>query len=64
MDINEARKNFEAEFYRMFGKQPYNFVERLIDLIQAGRDELRKTDPTTASNVPRYDRHSGSKTKS
>lgn len=63
MDINEARRNFEAEFYRLFGKQPYTFVERLIDLIQAERDELRKADPTTAINVIRYDGRSGNKTK-
>lgn len=59
MDINEARKNFEAEFRRMFHKQPHTITDRLLDLIKAERDELRKTDPTTASNSIRSIRGSG-----
>lgn len=61
MDINEARRNLEAEFYRLFNKQPYTFVERLIDLIQAERHELRKTDPTTSGNRIKQVRPTGSK---
>jgi hypothetical protein len=49
MDINQARQEFEREFRRLFNKQPHTFTERLIDLIKAERDELRKTDPTTAT---------------
>lgn len=55
MDINRAKKELEAEVRRLLGKSGYTFVERLIDLIQAERDELRKIDPTTYRNSTGYD---------
>lgn len=55
MDINRAKKELEAEVRRLLGKSGYTFVERLIDLIQAERDELRKIDPTTYRNATGYD---------
>jgi len=50
MEIDQARRNFEAEFRRLFHKQPHTFTDRLIDLIKAERDELRKKDPDTYRN--------------
>ena len=41
-DINEARKAFEQELQRLVGKPVQPATERLIDLIVAVRDELRK----------------------
>lgn len=46
MDINTARKELEVECHRLFGKPSHAFIERLIDLIQAERHELRKIDPS------------------
>ena len=43
-DINEARKAFEQELQRLVGKPTQQTTERLIDLIVAVRDELRKTN--------------------
>jgi len=43
-NINEARKNFEQELQRLTGKPSQLTTERLIDLIVAVRDELRKTN--------------------
>jgi hypothetical protein len=43
-DINEARKAFEHELQRLTGKPSQPTTERLIDLIVAVRDELRKTN--------------------
>ena len=48
MDINTARRELERECIRLFGKSSHIFIERLIDLIKAERDELRKIDPTVA----------------
>lgn len=48
MDINTARKELEMECSRLFSKPSHIFIERLIDLIKAERDELRKIDPTVA----------------
>lgn len=50
MNIDQARRDFEAEFRKLFNKQPYTFTDRLIDLIKAERDELRKKDPDTYRN--------------
>ena len=41
--VNEARKAFEQELQRLTGKPAQLATERLIDLIVAVRDELRKT---------------------
>lgn len=43
-DVNEARKAFERELQRLTGKPSLHTTERLIDLIVAVRDELRKTN--------------------
>ena len=43
-DVNEARKAFERELQRLTGKPAQQATERLIDLIVAVRDELRKTN--------------------
>ncbi len=43
-DINEARKAFEQELQRLTGKPCQQTTERLIDLIVAVRDQLRKRD--------------------
>ena len=42
-DVNEARKAFERELQRLTGKPAQQATERLIDLIVAVRDQLRKT---------------------
>lgn len=42
-DVSEARKAFERELQRLTGKPAQQTTERLIDLIVAVRDELRKT---------------------
>ena len=42
-DVTEARKSFEMELQRLTGKPAQLATERLIDLIVAVRDELRKT---------------------
>jgi uncharacterized protein YjaG (DUF416 family) len=42
-DVNEARKAFEHDLQRLTGKPAQQTTERLIDLIVAVRDELRKT---------------------
>ena len=58
MDINSARRELERECIRLFGKSSHIFIERLIDLIKAERDELRKIDPTVAgarAKEPRRD---------
>ena len=41
-DVTEARKDFETELRRLTGKPSQQTTERLIDLIVAVRDELRK----------------------
>jgi|TARA_B110000908_G_scaffold171942_1_gene236656 hypothetical protein len=41
-DVTEARKAFETEMRRLTGKPCQQTTERLIDLIVAVRDELRK----------------------
>lgn len=43
-DVNEARKAFEQEFQRLTGKPTQQTTERLIDLIVAVRDQLRKNN--------------------
>jgi hypothetical protein len=43
-DVNEARKAFEQELQRLTGKPSQPTTERLIDLIVAVRDQLRKTN--------------------
>ena len=43
-DVNEARKAFERELQRLTGKPAQPTTERLIDLIVAVRDELRKNN--------------------
>lgn len=43
-NINEARRAFEQELQRLTGKPSQLTTERLIDLIVAVRDELRKTN--------------------
>lgn len=43
-NVNEARKAFEQELQRLTGKPAQPTTERLIDLIVAVRDELRKTN--------------------
>ena len=43
-DVNEARKAFERELQRLTGQPSQQTTERLIDLIVAVRDELRKRD--------------------
>lgn len=43
-DINEARKAFEQELQRLTGKPSQQTTERLIDLVVAIRDQLRKRD--------------------
>jgi hypothetical protein len=43
-DVNEARKAFERELQRLTGKPAQQTTERLIDLIVAVRDELRKAN--------------------
>lgn len=40
--VSEARKAFEQELQRLTGKPCQQATERLIDLIVAVRDELRK----------------------
>jgi hypothetical protein len=40
--VNEARAAFERELEKMTGKPPQIATERLIDLVTAIRDELRK----------------------
>lgn len=42
--VNEARKAFEQELQRLTGKPCQQVTERLIDLVVAVRDELRKYD--------------------
>ena len=42
-NVTEARKAFEMELQRLTGKPAQLATERLIDLIVAVRDELRKT---------------------
>jgi len=42
-DVNEARKAFEQDLQRLTGKPAQQTTERLIDLIVAVRDQLRKT---------------------
>jgi hypothetical protein len=44
--VNEARRAYEQEFKRLTGKPPHVLTERLIDLIVAVRDELRRTNGT------------------
>jgi hypothetical protein len=44
MDINEARAAFELELKRAINVPPQQLTERLIDLIYAVREELRKKD--------------------
>jgi len=41
--VNEARMAFERELQRLTGKPAQQATERLIDLLAAVRDELRKT---------------------
>lgn len=41
-NVNEARRAFEQELQRLTGKPSQLTTERLIDLIVAVRDELRK----------------------
>ena len=41
-DVTEARKAFEEELRRLTGKPCQQATERLIDMIVAVRDELRK----------------------
>lgn len=41
-NVTEARKAFERELQRLTGKPAQQTTERLIDLIVAVRDELRK----------------------
>ena len=43
-NVNKARKAFEHELQRLTGKPAQQVTERLIDLIVAVRDELRKTN--------------------
>ena len=43
-DVTEARKAFETELQRLTGKPAQPTTERLIDLIVAVRDELRKAN--------------------
>jgi len=43
-DVTEARTAFERELQRLTGKPSQQATERLIDLIVAVRDELRKTN--------------------
>jgi len=43
-DVSDARKAFERELQRLTGKPAHQTTERLIDLIVAVRDELRKTN--------------------
>jgi hypothetical protein len=43
-NVNKARKAFEQELQRLTGKPAQPTTERLIDLIVAVRDELRKTN--------------------
>jgi hypothetical protein len=40
--VSEARKAFEQELQRLTGKPCQQVTERLIDLMVAVRDELRK----------------------
>ncbi len=56
MEINTARKELEKECLRLFGKPSHVFIERLIDLIQAERDELRKIDPSVAGRTVKHSR--------
>lgn len=42
--VSEARKAFEQELQRLTGKPTQQVTERLIDLIVAVRDELRKNN--------------------
>ena len=58
MDINTARKELERECSRLFGKPSHIFIERLIDLIQVERNELRKIDTTVAGTKSPDDRSS------
>lgn len=46
-DMNEARRAFEQEFKRLTGKAAHQLTERLIDLIKAEREALRKIDNGT-----------------
>lgn len=41
-DVTEARMAFERELQRLTGKPAQQATEKLIDLIVAVRDELRK----------------------
>lgn len=41
-NVDNARKAFEQELQRLTGKPCQQTTERLIDLIVAVRDELRK----------------------
>lgn len=43
-DISETRRAFEVELNRLTGKPCQQTTERLIDLIVAVRDELRKSN--------------------
>lgn len=43
-DVSAARKAFERELQRLTGKPAQQTTERLIDLIVAVRDELRKAN--------------------
>jgi len=42
--VNEARKALEKELQRITGKPSQILTEKLIDMMQAVRFELRKTD--------------------
>jgi|GEM_PF-3666330 hypothetical protein len=42
-DVTQARQAFERELQRLTGKPAQQTTERLIDLIVAVRDQLRKT---------------------
>ena len=43
-EVNEARKALEKELQRVTGKPSQILTDRLIDMMQAVRFELRKTD--------------------
>ncbi len=42
ISVSEARAAYERELEKITGKPPQLVTERLIDLITAVRDELRK----------------------
>ena len=42
-DVNEARQAFEQDLQRLTGRPAQQTTERLIDLIVAVRDQLRRT---------------------